>query len=1002
MLSVRHLTKIYKSKKAEPVVALNDVSIDFPETGFVFLLGKSGSGKSTLLNSIGGLDKFDSGEIIIKGKSSKDFTQSDFDSYRNTFIGFIFQEYNILENFTVAKNLSLALELQGKKSDKEEVEKLLSQVDMVGYGKRKPNELSGGQKQRVAIARALIKNPEIIMADEPTGALDSNTGKQVMETLKELSKRKLVIVVSHDREFAELYGDRIIELKDGKILSDTTKKEIVPEQGDNSSVKIIDNSIVYIKKGQKLSSEEISKIGQFVAQNAESSDMFISIDEKANEKLKEGAKINDDGNKEKFVDTQPEDIKKQEYNANSLKLIRSRLKFTDSFKMGASSLKSKVGKLIFTILLSFFAFTVFGVVDALSSWNRADSVYQAMQISHQTSLVMQKEKKNKNSNSGNTLFANDTDIEILKQKFPEYTFKGVAGYSSYNGKELQVKDVDLKSSSNPFKETQIYGYVDFTQEDFNKLGFNLLYGSMPQNDDEIVISKFIMDNLVERSTEESPINAGNIIGTQVRINEFNTVWNSSEPGYYATIVGVVDTKADFSKYASITGNELNIKSYFYRSLISNNYATLVYVSSNKFNEILERIYSNNYNSGYNLYVQENSSQGVNNNSFTTLNEIYNEIKNSDDFSTNTFYYDSSRQIVVKKQNDNFELYANGYLYTYYTYSDDVTKYNLTTGEYTYNLSKSSVSYLQEDYNEDGIPDSCNLVEFSPEIFAKMYLVKFNGDISDYIEGDHFKDLGNDQIIMRIGTFNYVPDWETKFESGELKAYLVNGYASSKLEEVADVKFTVVGLFANNVDSKLIMSSSVKSELLKKTGKYSTILSQLNGTDKDRELVKFCETYGDNGVRYIIQNSATDVMEVLEDAINNTAKIFFYIGIGFAVFASLLLMNFISTSISYKKREIGVLRALGARGVDVFGIFFNESTIIAFINFVLSTVATFIICFVINTKLIAQLGFDIVLLNVGIRQLLLILLVSWGSALLASLIPSLKISKKKPIDAINNR
>ena len=121
MLQVKNLVKIYKSKKAESVTALNNVSIDFPETGFVFLLGKSGSGKSTLLNSIGGLDKFDGGEIIIKGKSSKDFSQADFDSYRNTFIGFIFQEYNILENFSVAKNLALALELQGKKADHAEV-----------------------------------------------------------------------------------------------------------------------------------------------------------------------------------------------------------------------------------------------------------------------------------------------------------------------------------------------------------------------------------------------------------------------------------------------------------------------------------------------------------------------------------------------------------------------------------------------------------------------------------------------------------------------------------------------------------------------------------------------------------------------------------------------------------------------------------------------------------------------------------------------------------------
>ena len=172
MISVRNLSKIYKigkGRKAKSVVALNNISIDFPDKGLVFLLGKSGSGKSTLLNSIGGLDTFDSGEIIIKGKSSKDFKQQDFDSYRNTFIGFIFQEYNILEEFSVGKNLSIALELQGKPVKKDIVNNLLEQVDLAGYYRRKPNQLSGGQKQRVAIARALIKDPEIIMADEPTG-----------------------------------------------------------------------------------------------------------------------------------------------------------------------------------------------------------------------------------------------------------------------------------------------------------------------------------------------------------------------------------------------------------------------------------------------------------------------------------------------------------------------------------------------------------------------------------------------------------------------------------------------------------------------------------------------------------------------------------------------------------------------------------------------------------------------------------------------------------------
>lgn len=164
MLELKGITKIYKTKNQE-VRALNGVDLYFEETGMVFITGKSGSGKTTLLNVIGALDNFDDGEILIKGKSTKEFSKLDYDSYRNTFIGFIFQEYNLLDNMSIEKNLTLATQLQGLKDDKKQVEKILAKVDLKDVSLRKPQELSGGQRQRVAIARALIKNPSIIMAD---------------------------------------------------------------------------------------------------------------------------------------------------------------------------------------------------------------------------------------------------------------------------------------------------------------------------------------------------------------------------------------------------------------------------------------------------------------------------------------------------------------------------------------------------------------------------------------------------------------------------------------------------------------------------------------------------------------------------------------------------------------------------------------------------------------------------------------------------------------------
>ncbi len=221
MFSAIDIRKTYRPRGGVPVEALRGVTLRFGERGMVFILGKSGSGKSTLLHILGGLDDADAGYLEIDGKTTQAFSRKDFDDYRNEYVGFVFQEYNLLPTFTVRENLSIALELQGKSASEEQIAAALAKVGLAGMEKRKPTELSGGQRQRVAIARAMIKEPEMILADEPTGALDEETGQSVLKLLKQLSEEKLVIVVSHDRDFAERFGDRIIELADGAVVRDT-------------------------------------------------------------------------------------------------------------------------------------------------------------------------------------------------------------------------------------------------------------------------------------------------------------------------------------------------------------------------------------------------------------------------------------------------------------------------------------------------------------------------------------------------------------------------------------------------------------------------------------------------------------------------------------------------------------------------------------------------------------------------------------------------------------
>lgn len=226
MLELKNIKKEYHVGD-QTVHALKGINLKFRENEFVSILGPSGCGKTTMLNIIGGLDRYTSGDLLIENKSTKDFKDQNWDSYRNSTIGFVFQNYNLISHLSVLDNVEMALSLSGigAKERKERATKVLTDVGLKDQVTKKPNQLSGGQMQRVAIARALVNNPKILLADEPTGALDSKTSKQIMEVIREISKDRLVIMVTHNSKIAEKYSDRLIKLLDGEVLSDTNSVE---------------------------------------------------------------------------------------------------------------------------------------------------------------------------------------------------------------------------------------------------------------------------------------------------------------------------------------------------------------------------------------------------------------------------------------------------------------------------------------------------------------------------------------------------------------------------------------------------------------------------------------------------------------------------------------------------------------------------------------------------------------------------------------------------------
>jgi len=240
-LELKDVTKIYLAGDNK-VVALKDVNLAFRKNEFVSVLGPSGCGKTTMLNIVGGLDRYTSGDVLIGGKSTKQYKDADWDTYRNNSIGFVFQTYNLIMHQSVISNVEMALTLSGVKKEerRRRAKEVLKQVGLEGQEHKKPNQLSGGQMQRVAIARALVNNPEIILADEPTGALDTETSIQIMELLKEVAKDKLVIMVTHNPDLANRYSTRIINLLDGEVTGDTNK--FIPDLESKKHKKVLEKN----------------------------------------------------------------------------------------------------------------------------------------------------------------------------------------------------------------------------------------------------------------------------------------------------------------------------------------------------------------------------------------------------------------------------------------------------------------------------------------------------------------------------------------------------------------------------------------------------------------------------------------------------------------------------------------------------------------------------------------------------------------------------------------
>ncbi|MBQ7363695.1 MAG: ABC transporter ATP-binding protein/permease [Clostridia bacterium] len=1058
MLEVLHLTKVYKTKGGLEVRALDDVSLKFPERGMIFLLGKSGSGKSTLLNVAGGLDAPTDGEIIVKGKSSKSFSPGDFDSYRNTFIGFIFQEYNILNEFSVEDNIAIALELQGKPKDRAAISKLLEEVDLTGYAKRKPNTLSGGQKQRIAIARALIKSPEIIMADEPTGALDSTTGKQVFDTLKKLSRDKLVIVVSHDRDFAEQYADRIIELKDGRILSDVSKAEEERREISENVAAIGDT--LTIKSGAMLTEADFKEIKSFL-KNTER-DVVIATGERDVKTFREAAKITEGGGREVFVETDERVMPAKVFSPEDSRFIRSKLPLRHAVKIGVSGLKTKPIRLAFTALLCTVAFIMFGILSTMLFYNSEATLKQTLTDSSLEMISLKKyyrvsekqyekgELTHEYESARDTSFTAE-EIRALSSSWGSSTFGAVKVNSSFNAQ--------LSSS---YWSTAFSGYAALTKG--HPLLSKTLAGSYPDSADEIMISSYtanaMMNCKVYDAEEGSPI-------TVLRIEELVGKKFTLDGTAY-TISGIIEVPELPEKYDELLNdtaiNNFSLEYELEREL-QDSYYCIGFVTEEKLEELTRR-----YNGFYSNDIFSNRTASV-------ALKLRGEWEDIGDGANGAYagYTDAqgllgdviflSGKTAVA---DGEALIATEYLYDFlYPYAEEERQ----TKENKYFDMKGSGSYhpeLEEKVYTLLIPENVSSEEwitareaadrlisaweegkreadsssyygaykvwkevFAPyESYRDEYLnakkicdalstlrigeVQEYGDNGEYIDSRPLTDAERRECLDIA--IRYLEDKNVELKC-QLQLYSYDSQSAYGEKKTLDI----VGFYnsSNSYQRDLIIGDGDAEELwdaqkaniqwytetetsykMSADAIYNVAYVPFDRTDSSTDAIIALyenESFDENDTRIMLSSSLVDGFANVDSMITAMSQVFLWVGIVLAAFAALLLSNFISVSISQKKREIGILRAVGARGTDVFKIFFSESFSIAAVCTALSIVASAILSRILNSEISSVIGSSIFVF--GPLSVVMLVAIALVTAVVATFLPVYNAARKKPVDSI---
>ena len=1014
MIKITSLYKVYRSKRRKKVAALNNINLTLPDAGLVFVLGKSGSGKSTLLNLIGGLDKITSGTIEVDGNDISSLSEKEMCNYRNSHVGFIFQDYHLIEELTVYDNILLSLNLR-RMHDHGDVSRALAKVGLAGYENRYPSELSGGERQRVAIARAIIKKPRIILADEPTGNLDTETATSIIELLREISQNHLILIVSHNTRDARTYADRIIELAEGRIIDDYSR-DINALGGITQS-----GYMLLYPEGRELSDMDINII------NANPVKKVVKC-------------------RNQFLPTvgyfgEP----------TFVEIVKEKLSFFKKMRLSRKFLKSKALGIVFSSFMIAVIMVIMSFSQTIIAFDTSDVVAAELQKSGQQSLFIARhvgdeatEKWGRNYYTG----VGENDIQALYDAGYKGTAYPVLNYAiPVSNRSVYYGYGGGIGLSYALYVNESFGTLVVDEDFMNRKFGEIAYAAKAEVEQPagVYITDYVADSILTKGAQKYRGKGYDALvgkyyyssSTTTPVGYINGVINTGYKECYAEVFEFIKDKKDIS----LMMVELYEKPIF-QQFTQEIYDTLGYCYTTNPN-FTEDFFNSNYNYSVPHYrLNFNGKADIVTVSGASVFDYWHHNNASDyDCSLYSSFFYTQKLPEIPEGAKYIRVAFNDKVDSSYKVEHEVAKMESAllrfddgepisadlmnfqkpeegakegigldpyTGAVVNTGSNGKGGSWVSDYIE--IPEGATITEFAAISLRLYAYYAFYDENKEFVSAEMAlgDELPDDCISMSYEKYNQV--FGTDYTTETLDTFVphkvtLSHYDLSELENknaLFTKEVTIVGL--TQTSSYTMCVSDNIYELFKKDG-IRAYGVYLDGSEGIGNILNLSEDLGYEHMSYIIEGIYT-----MTRAVEVFIPIFEMVAIFLCVGAIFIMVNFSTRLIHTKMHEIGILKALGTQNNTIGTIFGLQIGLIAVLTCFMSIVGYYFFIDAANEvlldslkriaehRIVLDLKFLTFRANIAFKDCLLIIVL----AILSLAFPLIKIKNIKPVKIIKTK